>query len=245
MGGRGSYSAGNYGEIDVSDGKEIAVSLRGGAIGAEETREGIDRMAEMAGLRDIDGTGDIPKGILNAQLQQLQNLEHKYGAIRDDYVEMLAAPGDGSPTMALVAYNPASGRQTLVLNESHFMSVGGLRRSIEREVKDKNFMPTDGSLTSSARYVITHEYAHILHNHLYNQAKQNGYAGTRKQFVSREWMKIQKIANETYNAKKADLSRYGGENRREAFAEAFANAHSGKPNAVGKAMLDYLKSLGY
>lgn len=68
MGGRGSWSAGALGEIDVKDGP-MQSAMIGGIIGSEETRGDISTMAGMAGFRDIDGTGDIPTGVLGAQMR--------------------------------------------------------------------------------------------------------------------------------------------------------------------------------
>lgn len=41
------------------------------------------------------------------------------------------------------------------------------------------------------------------------------------------------------------LSQYGQTNAHEAFAEMYANAYCGKPNALGNAMLEFLKERGY
>lgn len=245
MGGRGSWSAGSKGEVDVGDAKELASGIGSGIIGPEETRSDIKRMSDMAGLKDVDGTGDIPTAILGAQMIQLQNLEKRFGAIDSGDVEMLSAPVGHGGTVAAVAYQPITGSQTLMLNSDYFKNAGQMH--IDQLVNEHSGwnMPTNGTVLDAARYAITHEYGHMLHNELYNRAKANGYSGTRKQFVSREWLKIQRIANNKYGARKSDLSRYGNENRREAFAEAFANSQLGNPTKVGLAMRDYLKSLGY
>ena len=244
MGGRGSWSAGALGEIDVKDGG-MQTALIGGFIGSEETRGDIKTMADNAGFSSIDGTGDIPTGILGAQLIQLQNLEQKYGAIGKGNVEVLATPGGDSGTIALVAYQPVTGKQTLVFNDNYFQNVSAMNaRQSESQAHGWN-MPTSNTVLSNARYDITHEYGHILHNQMYNEAVANGYKGSRKQYVSQEWLKVQKIANTKYHASKSDLSTYGNENRREAFAEAFANSQLGNPTAVGLAMRDYLRQRGY
>lgn len=241
MGGRGSWSAGSKGEIDVGDAKELAGNIGANIIGPEETRGDIKRMSDMAGLKDVDGTGDIPTAILGAQMIQLQNLEREFNALKTGNVEMLSTPAGQGGTVAAVAYQPFTGAQTLMLNSDYFKNAGQmLANQLANEHSGWN-MPTNGTVKEAARYAITHEYGHMLHNELYNRAKANGYTGTRKQFVSQEWLKIQKIANERYGASKSDLSRYGNENRREAFAEAFANSQLGRPTKVGLAMRDYLR----
>ena len=246
MGGRGSWSAGAYGEVDVGDAKEMAGAIGGGEIGSPETRADIKTMADMAGLKDVDGTGDIPTAILGAQMMQLQNLERRFGAAKSGDVEMLASPiGTGGDAVAAVAYQPFTGAQTLMLNSDYYQNVGKMNAEHLADEHAGWRMPTNGTVMDSARYAITHEYGHMLHNDLYNKAKADGYTGTRKQYVSQEWKKVQKIANERYGAKKTDLSLYGHENRREAFAEAFANSQMGNPTKVGLAMQDYLRERGY
>lgn len=243
--GKGSWSAGSKGEIDVGDAKELASNIGANIIGAEEKRNDIKRMADMASLKDIDGTGDIPTAILGAQMIQIQNLERIFGALKDGDVELLAAPAGHGGAIAAVAYQPITGAQTLMLNSDFYTSAGQLKADQLADEHSGWRMPTDGSIKDAARYAITHEYGHMLHNELYNKAKANGYTGTRKQYVSQEWLKIQRIANDKYGADKSDLSIYGNENRREAFAEAFVNSQLGNPTKVGLAMRDYLKSIGF
>ena len=245
MGGRGSWSAGSYGTLDVQDGDGIGGALKGGMIGSQESRGDIKQMARLAGFEDVDGTGDIPTAILGAQLLQLQTLEKQYGVIGARENMLLAVPGGNSGTIAQVAYNEASGAQTLVLNLDEFQNVRSIRSLQEAAQRSGYHMPTDGRITSLARYSVTHEYGHMVHNELYNVARANGYTGSKRKFVHDEWGKIQRIANTRYGASNKDLSAYGFVNRREAFAEAFANAHLGNPNPVGRAMQDYLKQQGF
>lgn len=52
---------------------------------------------------------------------------------------------------------------------------------------------------------------------------------------------INSIAMKKYSSKGVAMSTYGQYNSYEFFAEAFANAHLGAPNAIGLAMRDYLR----
>ncbi|MCR5583488.1 MAG: hypothetical protein K6F70_07805 [Eggerthellaceae bacterium] len=92
-------------------------------------------------------------------------------------------------------------------------------------------MPTDGSLLSAARYTITPEYGHLMHNAI------SKLTGKSKYEVFRE---VRGLAVRKNGATRRDLSDYGHTNYHEFFAEAFANANSGAPNAIGQAMNDHL-----
>lgn len=236
MGGRGEYSAGGRGVSDT----RLSGSGSFMVVGSEETRPDIIRMSEMAGVSEIIGTGDMPTAILGAQLIQLQNLERQFGAAGFSGIDVIACPPEGiGGAIAAVAYN-GQGKQTLGFNYEYYQSVSGIN-ALQREMQQSGWkMPTDKSPTSLARYTVTHEYGHVMHNSLYNKAVSSGYKGSRKQFVASEWGKIHKMAVEKYGATKSDMSVYGGKNPRESFAESFANSQLGSPNAYGLAMRDYL-----
>ena len=76
---------------------------------------------------------------------------------------------------------------------------------------------------------------------LYQKAVKNGYIGTEKAFRRRAYRDIASSAVRKYGATGKDLSNYGKQNAAEFFAESFANANLGAPNAFGRAMQDYLK----
>ena len=246
MGGRGSSSSsGKFGELDINDPAESGNgSFVAGIIGSKEDRPDIKSMSNMASLRDIDGTGDIPTGILNSQLIQLQNLNKKFHAINND-VLLVGVDGARDEAVAAVSYDEQSNRQTLMMNINHFKTVKDMHESQKLNEAFNQFMPTNSKITSSIYYAVTHEYGHLLHNFLYMKAKAAGYKGTRKQFVSNAWKAVERIANRKFNAPKTSMSAYGNTNTREAFAEAFANSQLGNPNEVGKAMNYWLKSQGF
>ncbi len=57
----------------------------------------------------------------------------------------------------------------------------------------------------------------------------------------RAFLSIASSAVRKYDATGKYLSNYGKTNAVEFFAESFANANLGTPNAIGRAMQDYLK----
>lgn len=247
MGGRGTHSAGggklfDNGEGGAAQGGKLLGS--DGIPGPEETRQDVINMLDNAYFKGVNGTGSIDTAMAGAYAMQLQNLEKKFGAIKDSNVNIQGA--EGADYIAAVAFNPNNPREmTLVINAT---DMGNIKTVLKNEFANGRAgwsMPTDGSVMSLARYTITHEYGHILHNQLYASAKDKGYNGSREKFVESAYREIQSIARSKYGATGNELSQYGKTNTREYFSEVFANSQLGKPNALGKAMNDWLKNQGF
>lgn len=93
-------------------------------------------------------------------------------------------------------------------------------------------------------YEVTHEYGHIIEN-MYLQTRyfERGYEGTLDELyilVKNEIINIAKMNNPNLNIDEY-ISEYGGTSPEDFFAESFANSQLGKPNALGNAMLKWLK----
>lgn len=93
-------------------------------------------------------------------------------------------------------------------------------------------------------YTLTHEFGHMLHNTIVYK-KTNGQATSVKTEVRKLLTPIKNLAKKKGGSFDRLISGYGKTNSNEAFAEIFANAFCGKPNALGEAMLEWLKEEGY
>ena len=116
-----------------------------------------------------------------------------------------------------------------------------LARNQRREEATFFSMPTDGRLTSYAGYTVAHEYGHLVQNALYQRAISRGASVSADTFSEIAKKEINSIAMKKYSSKGVAISTYGTYNSYEFFAESFANAHLGAPNAIGLAMRDYLR----
>ena len=135
-------------------------------------------------------------------------------------------------------------------------------------------MPCKNDDETYLAYTPTHEYGHLISQVLMKKdldkwskdgtLKDTHYSFTAGAFVetprtngdwshrdSAEWMKnaekeIMQYAkqHDKKATKKWMMSGYGKSDADEFFAEAFANAMLGKPNAIGLGMIDYLKAKG-
>lgn len=149
---------------------------------------------------------------------------------------------------ALKAFKSGLKAAIKAVQPTRLLHVGHMKNAAKRAKGEitaqqtHHHMPIDGRLTSRAGYTITHEYGHLVQHALYQRALKNGYNGTEEAFRQRAFVSIASSAVRKYGATGKDLSNYGRNNAAEFFAESFANANLGAPNAFGRAMQDYLKS---
>ena len=239
MGGRGSYSvsgASGGGKIRLL-GRNTNVHMKNVG-GAAESREGINTLAGQAGFISVSGLDDVGTQSLGAYISAIGKLEKEYGALASTPTILTGA--DGKSFYA--AAGEFNGGAAMVLNRK-YMSNAAKHAKAEGAESSKGFkMPTDGKLTSNATYTVKHEYGHLLQFALYRKAAANGYTGTVNQHAADVYKQVKQTAIKKYGATASSLSGYGKSNASEAFAEAFAGLHSGKPTAFSYALRDYLKS---
>lgn len=233
MGGRGAVSV-SGGVIIVGRGFEGGndiLSLGGNP----DKREDVMNAFREIGFSSVDGLSGTDTAVLGAYAMALNRLEREYGAM-SVIGEIPVLGANTSSTIAAVRYDRLGGKaNALILSRNLMGSISKLVES-QRYSEGTGFkMPTDGSLLSAARYTVTHEYGHLMHNAL---AQATGKTETQI------FNEVKRLAETKYGATNDDVSEYGKTNSHEFFAEAFANANSGNPNKVGRAMLDYLESNG-
>ena len=132
--------------------------------------------------------------------------------------------------------------QTITFNSKN--SYERLNSAIESMRTKGDTVPYDPKTTTPWQYIATHEYGHALqHAILTRQGIDTRYR--RSNAVANHRSKIIKYA-EGHNGGKSvseQMSKYGATSPDEFFAEAFTNAHSGAPNAIGKGMMDFLADM--
>lgn len=210
--------------------------------GAADPRGDVQQAFRELGFKDVKGLGDVDTAVLGAYAIALNNLERQYGAMGNlDTYGMEVLGMDSASAIAAVRYDANGTPNALLINRSMMGSISK-HNAIHRKDEASGWsMPTDGSVKSVSRYTITHEYGHILQTSMYQQAKKSGFKGTEGQYARSAANQITSHAQKRYGATQKHVSQYGSHNTAEFFAEAFANANSGKPNAIGKATSDWLK----
>lgn len=120
------------------------------------------------------------------------------------------------------------------LSNYYYHTMKKLLNTVFKQVKKGWFMPT----ATYKSYTFTHEFGHLVENYLLRDRNTDAAADRIKNAIMDIAMQQSKLSSKEVASL---LSRYGTKNSREFFAETFANAFSGKSNALGKAMKTYLK----
>lgn len=214
-------------------------------------------------VNDLNGVGFYASGLLEgsmsmsaAQLREvaerLVELEKEYdiseigtdavvalerGLIRDyNGVDL------GKDVVAATMSEYESMDQKIIFNGK--LSYNELNDSIGSMRGTRHIMPYDEGRTTPSQYIAAHEYGHaVQHVLLARTSVDNSLDARFEQEVHRR--KIIGYAEKHNGGWPVDahMSTYGQTSAAEFFAEAFANAHSGKPNAIGKGMLDFLAEM--
>lgn len=244
MGGRGmvSMSGGEYIHIGAIGGKTRSeIKNVGGSV--DGRKDILDAFREV-GFGQVEGLENVPTAVLGAYAIALGKLEEKYHSVSTikgiDGRELPVKGMDSATAMAAVTYDRTGVPTALLVNRASMSSISNMNDFIRKDIARGWIMPTDGTVKSLARYIVTHEYGHIMESALWKTSTTNQKEGVDARSRA---TKILKLAQKKYGATKKDVSSYGLTDSYEFFAEAFANANSGKPNAVGMAMTDYLRTL--
>lgn len=238
---------GGRGMVSLSGGEKIKIgSLMGGKNdirnvgGPSDQREDIQGLFRGLGFTDVQGLGGLPTSVLGSYGIAMRRLEREHGSIGALARKIPVKGMDSKDIVAAVEYDSTGTPTGLLLNRGLMSNITRMNAA-QREMERIGWsMPTDGKVKSLARYSITHEYGHLTESALFLKARSSGSTGTEGQDARARVSAILKIAK-GYGATREDVSHYGRQNSYEFFAEAFANAHSGKPNAIGRAMSEYLK----
>lgn len=234
MGGRGAMS---YGGRTI----RFAASDNGEpGLAAPEQRRDLRDAARALGFRDAYNTSSIDREVMEESLSALSALEKKYGAIGSSTDAVLN--GVKTDAIAYVHRDKSDpSNQTLSFSVGNMGSAEHLVGATRKAVQQGHFMPSGMSRSELIRYTARHEYGHMVENVL--SAKSGMKHST---FVVKTYGEITDIARKKFGADvKKDVSKYGKSNGKEFFAEAFANAHSEKPNGIGLAMREWLRQKGF
>ena len=178
----------------------------------------------------------------------------------------LSFGGTNTKAIAETSHSWDMKRLGIHLSNNYYNDINTYRSAIKDNVKKGWFMPCDNKHIDT--YALSHEFGHLVENYLINEYNisnptdyNNFFAKLKNattQYRANQIVKdyetniCDKVASDIYNIalandKKfvlnANISRYGLDSSQEFFAECFANMVSGKPNALGKAMAEYLKGV--
>ena len=215
-------------------------------------RQEAKQVLKDAGFENITkGVDSIDEKLFVANANKLSELNKRFGAIPEGMTMRM------TNTNALANVNGTwnknkeyVGTKELRLSTSWFNSnPSELRKELNYEEKIGYSMPTVHNKYDVA--TLTHEYGHILQNHILEE--EGATKGTYEEYrevmneLNNEIIAIAVENNPDFNADtlQEQLSEYGFSNGSEFFAECFMNAQCGKPNELGNAMNIWLERRGY
>lgn len=215
---------------------------------SEEENAETEARLRAIGFARIDSSffKNIDKKLQQQIVEQLESLERTFGAVSKSIHPSISADGETRAVAVTKRNTLNSSKQKLVLSARRFRNYEEHIRKRREEMHNSHCMPCTDSNETLARYVITHEYGHMLSNILAYSDSNSG-SRTRDEIISEYRKQIESIASEidpAYSTKQS-LSKYGGQSDSEFFAECFANSQLGQPNILGNAMLIWLERRGF
>lgn len=193
---------------------------------------------------------DMQKSITD----QLTYLENKFRAISNSNKPSLSADLKGGATACARSELNNPQNQKLMLSSRDFKNRKKHISNRRKDVESFYCMPCNVDDETLSRYVVTHEYGHMLEN-IIAARDMKGTINTFPRLIERYQEQIEKIArtiDPDYDKNKSlYLSTYVreeapyGHKHNEFFAECFANSQLGQPNVLGQAMLQWLEKRGF
>jgi hypothetical protein len=178
----------------------------------------------------------------NKQVQAIDRLASKYPLVD----ETLSKRGLAISTAATkgVAYTMrAGGEWRIVFDSTVFASKSSYMDNVWGDISSGYLMPARKS--DSVNYVVAHEIGHILQKSMAEKRYGAGFTNVEYiEFAAEYQDRIVARAVKSKRNKSDYVSGYAKDNPRDFFAECFANANCGKPNAYGKALMELLREDG-
>lgn len=210
----------------------------------------------------------IDRKSLEHSVIKLNSLDDLYGVMKDTDVTLVSIDSD-SGAMAFVEVERTNYLiQRLSLCPSAFSDRSAMLKEVIEGRRTNRFMPFLGMNADS--YIATHEYGHLFLNRLIaEEMKRRKWCSTNPDYFVKnatndmnryKWYDdiarevVANCFNEIIDIARTNnpglivdevLSEYGKSDYEEFFAEVFANAHCGKPNELGRALIKWLEDKGY
>ena len=208
------------------------------------------------GFDSIDQSffNNVNKEMQHSIIDQLSYLENKFSAIGNSNKITISANLRGGATACVRSELNSPNNQKLMLSSRDFKNRKRHISNRKKEVEDFFCMPCNMDEETLSRYVITHEYGHMLENTIAAQ-DMRGTINTFPRLTANYKEQIERIArtiDPDYDSNKSKyISKYvreevpNGKKDLEFFAECFANSQLGQPNVLGQAMLQWLEKRGF
>ena len=193
----------------------------------------------------------VDKELQTSSIAQLRELEDKFGVVQKGSIAVEVKKGRGGAT---TVQTQSSTTTILKFGRDSFSSKDTYLKLMRKDLSDGWCMPCGNDDETLCKYIITHEYGHIVQNSLIKD-EMSVKMGTRADFARYYRNQIEDIARQIdpdYEPEKYTSgyiqdtkANNPGKYDYEFFAECFANSQLGEPNVLGQAMNQWLESRGY
>lgn len=206
----------------------------------------IEEALKSLGFKSVDNSFFrlVDRNMQLSIADQLFTLENRFNAVHRSIDPYISA--DEKRHVACVRHRiDQPNYQSLHLSKTEFKNRNRHISNRNNDVNTFHCMPCNTDNETLSRYVVTHEYGHMLENILISD-EMKGRLGSHSDFARNyryEITEIAKLLDRDYDESKY-LSKYGATKDVEFFAECFANSQLGQPNVLGYAMQIWLERKG-
>ena len=206
----------------------------------------IEEALKSLGFKSVDNSFFrlVDRNMQLSIADQIFTLENRFNAVHRSIDPYISA--DEKRHVACVRHRiDQPNYQSLHLSKTEFKNRNRHISNRNNDVNTFHCMPCNTDNETLSRYVVTHEYGHMVENVLISE-EMKGKLGSHSDFARyyrSEITEIAKLLDRDYDESKY-LSKYGSTKDTEFFAECFANSQLGQPNVLGYAMQIWLERKG-
>ena len=233
--------------------QELVDKVKAKVTESKEKKDVVRQLKDI-GFSSVDKKwlSQVDKELQTSSINQLRELEDRFGAVKKGSIGIELSKGNGGGVNVTITTSTSN---TLKFGKDRFHSKDTYLGVTRQELNDKWCMPCSDDDETLCKYIVSHEYGHIMQNSLIKD-EMSVKMGTRADFARHYRNQIEDIARQLdpeYDVTKY-MSRYVEEYIRtqkpgkydyEFFAECFANSQLGEPNILGQAINQWLESRGY
>lgn len=232
--------------------QELVEKVKAKVAESKEKKDTAEQLKDI-GFSSVDRKwlSQVDKELQTSSINQLRELEDRFGAVQKGSIAVEMKKGRGGAT----SVDKLTSTSTLLkFGRDSFKSKDTYLGLMRRDLSNGWCMPCGNDDETLCKYIITHEYGHIVQNSLIKD-EMSVKMGTRADFARYYRNEIEDIARqldpdyepEKYTSGYVQWCKTNkvGSYDTEFFAECFANSQLGEPNVLGQAMNQWLESRGY
>lgn len=232
--------------------QELVEKVKAKAAESKEKKDTVRQLKDI-GFSSVDRKwlSQVDKELQASSIAQLRELEDRFGAVQKGRIAVKMKKDRGGAT---TVDKPTSTNTILKFGRDSFKSKDEYLRSMRMDLNARWCMPCNDDDETLCKYIVTHEYGHILQNSLIKD-EMGAKMGTRADFARHYRNQIEDIARQIDPDYRPEKYTSGyvqwcktdkvGSYDTEFFAECFVNSQLGDPNVLGQAMNQWLKNRGY